>query len=236
MSKKLVRDCVYFVFLASGTCAALHCFVVHPAPCCLFAPPHFLCTFCFQVTTTMSKRTATGPSTLPKRERVAMGVNLRTISESMSVADIANDFNSLKTGISALSSPGIPNLDSRGLRALEVVFLKVARSNPELALGYFTALGAKLGRHNDSLDSELCSRMSQFLGDFKKDRHPDASTLRLSLLAAVLDTDATRKDSNRTGNRSGGWKRTGIWPVYPSRVGFFLAPHIGNWDLASLPG
>ena len=85
------------------------------------------------VTTTMSKRTATGPSTHPKRERVAMGVNLRTISESMSVAEIANDFDSLETGISALSSPGIPHLDSRHLRALEFVFLKVARSNPELA-------------------------------------------------------------------------------------------------------
>ena len=84
MSEKWVQDRVYFVFLASGTCAALHCFVVHPAPCCLFAPPHFLCTCCFQVTTTMSKRTATGPSTLPKHERVAIGVNLQTISESMS--------------------------------------------------------------------------------------------------------------------------------------------------------
>ena len=79
------------VFLASGTSAAPHCFVLHPTPCCLFAPPHFLCTFRFQVTNTMLKRTATGPSTLPKRKRVAMGVNLRTISESMSVADIAND-------------------------------------------------------------------------------------------------------------------------------------------------
>ena len=76
----------------------------------------------------------------------------------------------MQTGIYALSSPGIPNLGSRHLRALEVVFfLKVARSNPELALGYFTALGAKLGRHNDSLVGELCSRMSQFLGDLKKD-------------------------------------------------------------------
>ena len=60
-----------------------------------------------------------------------MGVNLRTIRESMSVADIANDFDSLKTGISALSSPGIPLLDSRNLRALEVVFLK----GPNDALG-----------------------------------------------------------------------------------------------------
>ena len=113
MSEKSVRDHACFVFLASGTCAALHCFVLHPAPFCLFAPPRFLCTFCLQVTITMSKSTATGPSTLPKRERVARGVNLRTISKSMSVADIANDFGSLKKGISALSSPGTPHLDPR---------------------------------------------------------------------------------------------------------------------------
>ena len=129
-----------------------------------------------------------------------MGVNLRTISESMSVADIANDFDSLITSISALSSPGIPHLDSRHLRALDVGFLKVARGNPELAVGYFAALGAKLGRNNNSLDSKLCSRMTQFLGDLNKDRHPDAATLRPSLLASVLDTDATRKQKNRAGN------------------------------------
>ena len=45
----------------------------------------------------------------------------------MSVADIANDFDSLKTGISALSSPGSPHWNFRNLRALEIVFLKESK-------------------------------------------------------------------------------------------------------------
>ena len=28
---------------------------------------------------------------------------------------------------------------------------------------------------------------------------------------------------------------TAIWPVYPGRMGFFVVPYLGNWDLASLP-
>ena len=30
-------------------------------------------------------------------------------------------------------------------------------------------------------------------------------------------------------------KETGLWPVYPGRLGFFVVAYIGNWDLASLP-
>ena len=63
-----------------------------------------------------------------------MRVVLWTISESMSVADIANNLDSLKTGVSALSSPGTTHLNSRHVMALEIVFLKEGKG-PNDALG-----------------------------------------------------------------------------------------------------
>ena len=143
------------------------------------------------------------PATSSKKPRMK-GVNLRDLGLAISTETLAESLQVLATEAAPAQVPSREDPQYNqwrfGRRALEVVLVSAAGGDPAMAKGLLAELAQKVGvPMGGGVEAVVCDRLRDFLADLKVENKPESHTLRLSLLAAVCDTDDTERWDNKAG-------------------------------------
>ena len=143
------------------------------------------------------------PATSSKKPRMK-GVNLRDLGLAISTETLTESLQVLATEAAPAQVPGREDPQYNqwrfGRRALETVLVSAAGGDPAMAKGLIAELAQKVGvPMGGGVEDVVCDRLRDFLADLKVENKPESHTLRLSLLAAVCDTDDTERCDNKAG-------------------------------------
>ena len=150
-----------------------------------------------------TSKASPAPATASKKPRTR-GVNLKDLGKAIAPDALAEGLGNLAEDVPLATPPGESdptyNRWRYGRRALEVVRVAAAGGDPAMAKGLIAELAQKVGvPMGGGVEDVVCDRLRDFLADLKVENKPELHTLRLSLLAAVCDTDDTERWDNKAG-------------------------------------
>ena len=155
---------------------------------------------------TMPKGSLATPPAKSARKAHIPRLNLQNLAKSIPAKDLAEGLTHLAQDVPPASAPTRDEPQHwtwyNGLRALEVVLLGASGGDAATAKGLLAELCDKVRFKSGGggVEGVVCDRLREMVGDLSTENHPDAHTLRLSLLAAVSDSDDVARFNNQVGD------------------------------------